>query len=137
MVFGSNEGGPIVPLGGGGSNSKGASPFTRSMRGAGGTASPEVVKKDLKLSEEEEMVLWPTIEKILKAQRDHGNWRRSATRTLRRALKDESPEVGTKLSDLRERDRAHKDELAGLRAELRDLVTLAQEAVLVGYGVLE
>ncbi|MHC5019089.1 MAG: hypothetical protein ACYTGX_03040 [Planctomycetota bacterium] len=137
MVFGSSEGGPtVLPFGGGGEPGKPGSPFTRSHRSSGG-ASPEVVKKDLALSEEEEMVLWPIVEKILKAQRDHGNWRRTATRTLRRALKDKSPEVGAKLSELRERDRTHKDELAGLRAELRDLLTLAQEAVLVGYGVLE
>jgi Spy/CpxP family protein refolding chaperone len=133
MVFGSGEGGPTpMPFGGG---SKGGPAVTRSHRSD--TASTDVVKKDLQLSEEEEMVLWPIVEKILKAKRAHENWRRGSTRALRRALKDDSPELGAKLTELRDRDRALKDELTGLRGELRDLVTLAQEAVLVGYGVLE
>jgi len=141
MVLRGGEGGAVVPFGGGGGGSEGSkgagrSTLTRSHRG-GGAVSPAVVKKDLSLSEEEAMVLWPIVEKILKSQRDHGNWRRAATRSLRRAMKDDGGDVQSKLSELRDRDRAHKDELAGLRAELRDLVTLAQEAVLVGYGVLE
>lgn len=140
MVFGSSEGGPtVLPFGGGRNGTAGAGGSTLTSGSPEGAASPAVVKKDLQLSEEESMVLWPIVEKILTAQRDHANQRRVATRVLRRALKDGGEEGGLapRLAALRDTDRAHRDALAGLRAELRDLVTMAQEAVLVGYGVLE
>ena len=104
------------------------------MGGGGGTGR---LKDELKLSDEEAMVLWPLVEKVQKLQRAHQAWRRGKQRELRRALRDEGGDVGPALAELRERETAHRTELAGVRDELRALVTVRQEAVLVGHGILE
>lgn len=103
------------------------------MGGQGGKR----LKDELKLSEEEALVLWPLVEKIQKLEREHQAWRRSRHRELRRALRDEGTSVAEQLTALRERETAHRRELAAVRDELRSLVTVRQEAVLVGHGVLD
>lgn len=104
-----------------------------------GKGGGRALKSDLGLSEEEELVLWPLVEKIQKSQRDHRNWTRSKQRTLRTALRGEAggEGVAAALAELRERNKTHAAELQRLRGELRSLVTLAQEAVLVGHGILD
>ena len=101
-------------------------------------ASVRSIKKDLQLPDEEEAIVLPLVEEILKLQRKHEGWRRTQNRALRRVLRDGTDEgTSDRLATIRDREAAHVKQLAGLRGELRELVTLAQEAVLVGYGVLD
>jgi hypothetical protein len=104
---------------------------------AGGSGGTRRLKEELQLSEEESLVLWPLVEKIQTLQRDHQAWRRTQHRGLRRALSDAGEGAAEQLATLREREAAHRKELAALREELRALVTVRQEAVLVGHGILE
>ena len=105
----------------------------------GGEEGPTLdrVLRDLSLTEDEKLVLAPAIEKILKLDTE----RRAARRDEGRRLRDLAS--GGAVETVREAlDAARKAEADWRTAretaerELRDLVTLAQEAVLVSHGVL-
>ena len=144
-VFGGEEGGDGPPAGLGGF--LGGAPGIRIHRAGGdgardeGRAVPSAdrVKGDLRLGAEEELVILPLIERILDAERAHAGWRRGVDRELRAALTSGAgaEALRTKLADRREREAAHRASLKALRDELRGLVTVEQEAVLLGYGVLD
>ncbi|MCI0343631.1 MAG: hypothetical protein L0216_21205 [Planctomycetales bacterium] len=92
---------------------------------------------DLKLSEDELVVLRPAIEKILAHDRAQRRAVRERAPKLRAAASSGDSETAkAALADARKADADARGKREEMEGELRDLVTVAQEAVLVSHGVL-
>jgi Spy/CpxP family protein refolding chaperone len=127
----------------------------------------EQMKTSLKVNDEEWSVLQPLIEKVTEKQRDAsgrsfgfgdrrsssggssssggdssrserpGSAERDALRTTLQNEGASSEEIKAKLNALREIRKKSTAELATAREELKKVVTVRQEAVLVSMGILE
>ncbi|MCI0340209.1 MAG: hypothetical protein L0216_03515, partial [Planctomycetales bacterium] len=98
------------------------------------------IQEELKLTEDESVVLVPKIREILQAEEVRDRAVRDARRTLRTAARDAAADpakVGDGLAAVRKAQSEGDKKLATLRGEVRELVTRQQEALLVGHGVLD
>ncbi len=119
------------------------------------------LKTSLKATDEEWAVIQPLVEKVTTKQRESGGNRwggrggrdrggdndnrpQSATATasqaLRTVLESESAspdEIKAKLTAMREARKASEAELAKVREELRQVLSVRQEAAMVSMGILE
>ena len=103
----------------------------------GGSTSLGRVLRDLDLSEDERLILEPSIKRILELDRSWRRTQRNHARRLRSLASDAEVEgVRAALAAAREARSNYTKERGEAEAELRDLVTLSQEAMLVSHGVL-
>jgi Spy/CpxP family protein refolding chaperone len=121
--------------GGGGGGGGG---WNRGGTGGGeGGASLQRLLRDLKLSEDERLVLEPGIQAILELDRAWRRAERDHARALReRADAGDVEAVRAALAAAREARERHQRERAAAETALRELVTVSQEAVLVSHGIL-
>ncbi len=97
------------------------------------------ILRDLNLSEDEKLILEPTIKAVLEAQGEARTAIDDARKALRESATNTTDESAIKaaIGKVREAESGAEKNVDGKRAELRELVTLAQEAILVGHGVLK
>jgi hypothetical protein len=97
------------------------------------------VENALLLSLEERRVILPLVARVAEARRRLREGRRDRRRDLDRAIHAgaKSDEVRDRLLAIRERERREQDEVHRAQAELREVLTLEQEARLVALGVLD
>jgi Spy/CpxP family protein refolding chaperone len=116
----------------------------RGERGTRGGGSAEerlrAVLADLKLSEDERLVLEGQIKAVLEAQEAA----RRGTQTARDALRDlvraggaGAEAVAGQVQAVRDAEKAGTKSVTDAQAALRDLVTVEQEAILLAHGVLQ
>jgi Spy/CpxP family protein refolding chaperone len=126
-----------------GRNRGGRSRGGESERGSRGSSSVDWrmrnILRDLNLSEDEKLILEPTIKAVLEAQGEARKAIDEARKALRESASNTTDEVAIKaaIAKVRESEKGAEANVDGKRAELRELVTLAQEAILVGHGVLK
>lgn len=133
-------GGMMGGRGGFGGRSRGGD-SGNSSRGRGGSIEGRLraILGDLNLSEDEKLILEPTIKAVLEAQGEARKAIDDARTALRKSSTSTSDESALKaaIATVREAETGAEKNVEGRRAELRELVTFAQEAVLVGHGVLK
>lgn len=97
------------------------------------------ILRDLNLSEDEKLILEPTIKAVLEAQAEARKAIDEARKSLREESTNTTEEEALKaaIGKVREAEQGAEKNVEGKRAELRELVTFAQEAILVGHGVLK
>jgi len=111
----------------------------RRVRELGRNARLEQIKDALLLSEEEQKVLLPLIEKVMDAQAELRTTQTEGRAELTRFLRSgpDKDAVEGRMNDFRaKRDEVAK-KLEAARKELRELLTLEQEAKLIAFGILD
>lgn len=117
----------------------------RGGRGQGGESRGidrrlQRVKDDLKLTEEEELVLLPKIKEALEASEKGDEAVRKAREGVRDVARDlaaPAEKLPAAIETLRKTQADARAKLETIRTDLRSLVTRGQEAILVGHGVLD
>ncbi len=108
------------------------------LRDMGRQALLEQIKNALLLNEEEQEVLLPLIENVMKAQSElqqiEGPGRNELTSFLRSGADQEA--IQARLTDFRTKRTDAEKKLEAARKELRELLTFEQEAKLVAFGIL-
>lgn len=136
----SNMGGMMGGRGGfGGRSSRGGDSGRSSRGGSSVEWRMRGIMRDLNLSEDEKLILEPTIKAVLEAQGEARKAIDAARKALREAATNTTDEAAMKaaIAKVREAEKGAEANVDGKRVELRELVTLAQEAILVGHGVLK
>ncbi|MHC5021741.1 MAG: hypothetical protein ACYTGX_16855 [Planctomycetota bacterium] len=112
---------------------------SRRSRGSSAEWRLRAILRDLNLSEDEKLILEPTIKAVLEAQDAARKAIDEARKALRESSTNTTDEAALKaaIGKVRDAEKGAEKDVDAKRAELRELVTFAQEAVLVGHGVLK
>ncbi len=122
-------GGPGGPGAGGGGGWRGGDPDDPGF--------VDRVLSDLRLTEDERLVLQPAIRKIMEHDRAQRRAVRDRAPRLRAAASTGDADAAkAAIAEARKADADARGKREEMEGELRDLVTVAQEAVLVSHGVL-